>query len=281
MAQAKITVFAHDATFLDQINTLRGVEVFSRSKNGQKQLFKQLREAKNIFFLVASPDLPKVSELVQDVNKRHHLRGLFIREEDPRWLPQMFNRADLRTLKKTFVHSGPELPRRVLKAWLMGAQHQLIANARIVNNQLLVVSCAAESIEVPLDSLPELSKLNRIKSQHFKLADDGSKLSWPEIDVHLDIERIRYVTDEDFRLRLDARHIQHDKRFGFAVAVLRKLRGLRQSDIPGLSARQVRRIERGDRATLEALRKLSEAHNLKLDDYLNQIAGIAAEQLST
>jgi hypothetical protein len=51
---------------------------------------------------------------------------------------------------------------------------------------------------------------------------------------------------------------------------------LRQSGITGLSERQVRRIEKGGRTTIEALRRLASAHRMDLDAYLNELANIPA-----
>ena len=275
MQPADMTVFAHDTTYLDQIGILSGFNILRRPNNGHKRLYKRLEEARNIFFLVAATDLPLVTEHIQKATKQHHLRALFVRDEDPKWLPQMFNRADLRTLKKTFVHSGPELPLRVLRAWHMGAQQQLIADARLIDDRLLVVSCAAESYEIEFHALPELSDMAAPKRNQFEVAGDGSYIHWPGPDVHIDLERIRYVTDETFRRRFDVKRSQHDQRFGAAIAVFRKEQDLRQTDIPGLSSRQVRRIESGGPATPEALRKLSEAHGLDLDTYLQEVAKAA------
>jgi hypothetical protein len=52
--------------------------------------------------------------------------------------------------------------------------------------------------------------------------------------------------------------------------------GLKQSEIPGLSERQVWRIERGESSGYEFLSRLAAAHNMSLDQYLNEVARIAA-----
>jgi hypothetical protein len=50
---------------------------------------------------------------------------------------------------------------------------------------------------------------------------------------------------------------------------------LRQSDIKGLTPRQVGRIERGEcRATHNALSKLAKAHKMGLSDYMNELANL-------
>jgi hypothetical protein len=49
-------------------------------------------------------------------------------------------------------------------------------------------------------------------------------------------------------------------------------KGLKQSDIEGLSERQVRRIEKVRGTTYEALRRLAAAHHMNLEKYLQEMA---------
>jgi hypothetical protein len=48
--------------------------------------------------------------------------------------------------------------------------------------------------------------------------------------------------------------------------------GLKQSQIEGLSERQVRRIEKGVGTTYEALGRLASAHRMDLESYLRELA---------
>jgi hypothetical protein len=60
--------------------------------------------------------------------------------------------------------------------------------------------------------------------------------------------------------------------FANPIATLRKQYKLRQSDIIGLSDRQVRRIEQGDGSTkVDTLRLFSKAHDMELDAYLDAV----------
>ena len=62
------------------------------------------------------------------------------------------------------------------------------------------------------------------------------------------------------------------ERFGEAIYIVRKKAGLRQPDIKGLSERQVRRIENGERPRVGSLGRRAEAHGMTLNGYLNEIA---------
>jgi transcriptional regulator with XRE-family HTH domain len=79
---------------------------------------------------------------------------------------------------------------------------------------------------------------------------------------------------EDPKAREEARveRIRHDGRFGRAAARVREKARLRQEDVPGVSARQVRRIEAGAFPRVATLAKLAAAHGLDSRAYLDRIA---------
>jgi transcriptional regulator with XRE-family HTH domain len=75
------------------------------------------------------------------------------------------------------------------------------------------------------------------------------------------------------KLRAEQESAKFNARYGQAIRSLREARGLKQSDIKGLEERTVRRIEKGEtRATVNALAKLAEAHEVSLTDYLGELA---------
>lgn len=229
--------------------------------------------ALNIFVLVTASTLEAVAPFIREANRTHHLRAFLLHADvDPLWVVQMLDVADLRTLRNLIVHKGPEVPARVLGAWRIGAQTQLIADASVVGDALMVISCAMERIEVPFAELPALGNLSREARSAFVIADDGSYLHWPEPDVHLDLEAIRVAVDPTAREAATRHRLQHDARFGMAVARVRSATGLRQEDVPGLSARQVRRIEAGALPRAATLEKLAAAHGLDLRGYLDAVA---------
>ena len=92
------------------------------------------------------------------------------------------------------------------------------------------------------------------------------------MDLHLDIDGIRQLIEPDYRQQLVLERIRNDKCFGMAVAEVRSKYGLRQADIDGLSERQLRRIEDGARPRVKTLEKLSSAHGLDTNAYLNEVA---------
>ena len=98
-------------------------------------------------------------------------------------------------------------------------------------------------------------------------------MCWPGADVHLDLEAVRIALDPNARDRALRRRIVHDRRFGLAVAKLREAKRLRQSDVSGVSARQLRRIEAGEfMPRVDTLKKMAAAHRMKLPEYLDAVA---------
>ena len=239
--------------------------------------------AKNLFVFSSTVKLPQVAELVQEANSRHHLKALFVWQDvkDCHLLPQMIARANLKMLRNMVVHSEIDIPRRIISAWLLGAQGQLIANATLIDGgKIFVTSCEAEAFEVPFHSIPALNRIPVNERGLFEIAEDGSYLHWPKSDVHINLETVRYALDPESRKRYELERITHNERFGTAIATLRRKFGLNQTDIPGLSDRQVRRIESGERPSVEALKVLAKAHGKNLNDYLNEISDAMSERES-
>jgi len=234
-----------------------------------------LESALNLFVLTSATGLPEVADIVRRANQKHRLRGLFIKEDiDPKWLPQMFDRASLRVMQPTFVYANSELPKRVINAWGMSAQDQLIADATVVGDRLFVLSCAMEKFEIPFSSLSALRQIPLENWRKFIVADDGSYLYWQAEDIHIDLDFLRCATDTDLEQKFKALKLIHNQLLGDAIARIRKLHKLRQADILGLSERQVSRIEQGEAIPkFTTLKLFAKAHGMEINDYLDAVAG--------
>ena len=232
----------------------------------------------NVLVLAAASELPQLASFLHSANSRHHLRALLVRDDEPEWIPQLLSRANVRALRNMLVTSGEdvEVPRRVLSAWTLGAPGEMIADARAVGDgkRLLVVSCAMDQTECPFEEVPALAQLSEEERREFEVAGDGSYLYWPVSGVDLDLEALRYYAGEaSHRRRADRERLAREEHFGAAVAAVRTRHELRQKDVAGLSARQVRRIEKGESyASTDTLEKLADAHGLEMNEYLERVA---------
>jgi uncharacterized protein DUF2442 len=235
-----------------------------------------VEEWSHIFVLTSLADLPGMSDFLRAANRRHRLRAVLVdRGRYFGLFPQFLHHAQVRTLRNMFVHEGPELPWRVLNAHHMGAEHVLIADAQVIDDQLFMVSCASEAYEVPFDSIPALRSIPEAQRQKCRVSCDGAFVHWPTADVHLDLDSVKRRLDPVWAQRKLAEDALGTASAGRAVAAVRRASNLRQSDIPGLSARQVRRIEHGESSTLTALERLASAHALDLATYVDRIAEMA------
>lgn len=260
-------VILQDESAYQSIPLLKTMTIQHRPLNRISEL------AKNLFVFASTTQLSQVEDLIRRANDRHHLRTLFIRQDiNCNWLPQMLYQSNVRALKSMIVYSDFNIPQRILKAWQLGAQNQLIADAIYLDNELRVFTCALEKIEVQFKEITAMNKIPMNERDSFEIADDGSYIHWPKSDVHIDLDSIRYAIDDAWRERSEATRLMHDKRYGEAIGLLRKEHKLRQSDMIGLSERQIRRIEAGERTSFDTFKLLANAHGMNLNDYLDKIA---------
>jgi hypothetical protein len=236
---------------------------------------KILRKTQNIFLMCLATQLPEMADLVRDVMSR--LRALFVYQDVPStFIIPLLKRAELRVSSRILLHKDRALATRVLKAWELGAPDQLIANACAANSKLFVLSCSLKEYEISFDTVSALNSIPPGERGRFTIADDGRYLHWPSSDIHLDIDALRYATDPQWRKKIDWERTTHHARFGAAVEAVRKSHRLNQSDISGVSERQIRRIEKGSVPRVKTLEIMARVHGLALDDYLSKVAEKAA-----
>lgn len=234
----------------------------------------QLPTFDNLFVFTSATGLPEITRIFH----RHEVfKVLFVWiDSDLKVMLQRLKPAEwqwlLRSLDKVFFYSNLAEPQRILSAWEMGATEQLIAKATVLEDRLLVTDCALQTWEIPFQQLPILAKLSPENRGEFEIDEDGSYLYWPSGDIHIDMEALRAIVDPELRARLRAERAIYDQKFGEAVAAVRKVHHLKETDIPGISSHQIRCIEKGDHPKLETLRKLSQAHGLTVNEYLQEIA---------
>jgi hypothetical protein len=227
----------------------------------------------NLFVLYNAMDLPEVADVIRVANRAKHLRGLLVEQDhDLQWIITMLERANLRTLRTTLVHDKPEVFERVLNAWRLGAQDELIADATVQKSVLFVRSCALSTFEIPVADIKWLREASDDELRDIEVAEDGAHIYWPQLDIHLDLESLRVVLEPELRTRFSAERLKHNELMGLAVKSLRREASLRQTDVDGVSARQIRRIEEGAVPRSETLVLLARAHGWSLNEYLNRIS---------
>ena len=163
--------------------------------------------------------------------------------------------------------------RRMIDARSEGAEDRRIASVLIEGKKLVVWSCEPKLYEVPASEIPALARMNAEHLGQFELNESGSCLHWDEGDVDLNLDGIRYHIDPKVRREQDRASRKEAERYAGAIRMLREEYQLAQTDIPGLTERQVRRVEQGESTPRSGtLQKLASAHGVSLDQYLKELA---------
>jgi hypothetical protein len=148
-----------------------------------------------------------------------------------------------------------------------------MASASMDDGRLIVWSCEPRRFEIPVAEIPVLAGMLAVDLARFELSASGSRVRWPHADVDINLETIREHADPEVRRKHETRARLEAARYAGAIRHFREERGLKQSDIEGLTDRQVRRLEEGDTVPqIDTLRRLATAHGMTIDDYLHELA---------
>ena len=178
-----------------------------------------------------------------------------------------------RIAREPFIAWQPDAVRRIVFAHRHGSEKDLIASASVDDDKLVVWSCEPRRFEVSVAEIPVLSKMSGDALGKLEVSESGSRIRWPEADVDINLDTIREIADPEVRREHEARARREAARYADAIRQVRIEHGLKQSDIEGLTNRQIRRIEEGGTVPqIETLKKLAAAHGLAINDYLNELA---------
>jgi hypothetical protein len=171
-----------------------------------------------------------------------------------------------------FVHS---LLNRLTSAQEAEDKQDRILDARIDDGILHVVSSNFHRVDVPIDRIREFKNQQHAKVAEFEIDEEGSFIYWPELDVHLGWSQLHQLVNPEAALKASQKSEEFNKRYGRAVQKLREQKGLKPSDITGLSEKQLRRIENGEcRLTSNAIEILAKAHKLAPNEYMKKLADL-------
>lgn len=162
---------------------------------------------------------------------------------------------------------------RLIQARRMGAQGKLIASASVDDGKLIVWSCEPKRYEVAVDQIPSLARFSADVLDRFEVSASGSRIHWTDADVDINLDTIRELVDPDIRHAHEIQARQEAAKYAAAIRSFREERGLKQSEIEGLTDRQIRRLEAGHTVPqIDTLRKLAAAHGVSINDYLKELA---------
>jgi Helix-turn-helix domain len=148
-----------------------------------------------------------------------------------------------------------------------------IIDAYLLGDMLFVRGPMHKMLHVPLGSIRALKEQPQIAVRNISIDPDGSFIHWPDLDVHLGWAQFLQAVDPAELRKSQQRSAGFNERYGAAIRRVREAAGIFQSQIAGLTERQVRRIETGGcRATTAAIAALARAHDLDPNAYMEKLS---------
>ena len=156
-----------------------------------------------------------------------------------------------------------------------------IVDAWVEGEDLVLLSPSFDRMIVPGEKLSRFLGNDLSQLSSFEIDEDGRFLFWPHTDTHLGWKQLHQLIDPTVALEDAKKSEQFMVNYGNAIRTLRESLGLKQSDIVGLTPRQLRRIEHGEQVVSKrALEALSLAHGTPIDTYLRKLAKLATANAS-
>lgn len=133
-------------------------------------------------------------------------------------------------------------------------------------SELLLYRGNLEPISVPLAWFVPRPSSPEPDIRRLAITDYGQTVRVGEYEASTDA--ILYEFDDDYRVRAKKRLRQQDSSFGGALRRLRLLKGLRQSDFPGVTAKEIARIENGQvkKPHEDTLRKIAQKTGVPVEE---------------
>jgi DNA-binding Xre family transcriptional regulator len=114
----------------------------------------------------------------------------------------------------------------------------------LVNELVVLYRGTLEPVVIPFSFFDRRGKAPHPDFTDFEITDYGQAVRFGSYEATTDV--ILYSFDPDYRRRAKARELRGDPSFGGALRRLRLLKGVAREDFPGISEKQIARIERGE-----------------------------------
>lgn len=174
--------------------------------------------------------------------------------------------------------SESELIQRLVSGMTENDGSQTIVDAWIEGEELVLLSPAFERMRVPHSKLVRFLGKSDSAFSAFEMDEDGRFLYWPHSDTHLGWKQLEQLINPAVAIKDQEKTDQFKRRYGQAIKSLREEKGLKQTEIHGLTDRQLRRIEQGQQmVTSKALEALAKAHKLDVADYMKELGQRSAK----
>jgi len=169
------------------------------------------------------------------------------------------------------ISRDPGVVKRLLLAQARSVSWEGIVDAYVLLERLVVVLGDMTIREFPKARLPKVGRMGAEDFERFVVDSSGSYLHWPEGDVHLGASQLLQAVDPMYLTDVEIQRYAKEK-VSLALLDMRNERGLKQTDIVGLSDRHVRRLENEEiRLTVDVAEKYAVAFGLDLSEFLAEL----------
>ena len=170
------------------------------------------------------------------------------------------------------VCRDPLVVKRLVIALKRTAPWEGILDAYVLEDSLVVVLGDMSVREFPIRKLPQVRRFAPAVLNSFVIDSAGSYLYWPDRDVHMGPSQMLQAVDPMYLSDVEIRRYQMEN-VSQALLDMRNDRRLKQTEIPGLSERHVRRLEHEEaRLTVEAATRFAGAFGLTLSGFLDELS---------
>ena len=147
-----------------------------------------------------------------------------------------------------------------------------IVDAYPLSDSLVLISGDMTIREFPRARLPRVRRLSIESFENFQIDPSGSFLSWADGEILLGPSQMLQAVDPMYLADVEIRRYEMAK-VSLAVLDMRVEHGLKQTEIPGLSDRHVRRLENNEtRLTVDASSKLAAAFGMDIRTFLAELS---------
>ena len=166
--------------------------------------------------------------------------------------------------------------RRLVIAPNRSQPYEGIIDAYVVAGTLTVFLGDLTIRDFPIGQIPSLRSLEPELLRAVEVDIDGSFVTWPGTDIHLGPSQLLQAVDPSELAEIEIERFRSENT-AMALKHMREERGLRQTDIQGLSERQVSRLENAEsRLTADAAEKWASSLELTMGDFLDELGELLA-----
>lgn len=170
------------------------------------------------------------------------------------------------------VCRDPSVVKRLVIALNRPAPWEGILDAYVLEDSLVVVLGDMSAREFPINRLPQVRRFASRLVDRFVIDSSGSYLYWPDHDVHMGPSQMLQAVDPMYLSEVEIRRYEIAN-VSQALLDMRNDRQLKQTEIPGLSERHIRRLEKEMvRLTVEAAVRFASAFGLTLPAFLDELS---------